>query len=200
MDTEPTTSKAWYDKKPIIFVLFLIPPIGLYALWKSSRFSENTKWTITTIIAVMVALSMLSDKGKRNTNRSETQLNATQNNANDQQNNYSNNSNSKYWGKVLVSVKGYAFYGSSLEVTLEMNNRSNDEEPISSLTQSEAISMKGDIGTIDIFESDCDGTIPPKGLLKCILYYDFRDVPQGVNLRIGAGILTKAVYFKLQKT
>lgn len=198
METKKSTSRNWYDKKPVIYILFLIPPIGLYVLWKSSVFSENEKWTITTIIAVIIATSMWNQKGGH-ASRSDTWLSTKQDSINDNQNNYSNKSGSKYWGKVLVTVKGYSFYGNLVEVTLEMDNKSNDEEPISSLVQTEAISMQGDIGTIDIFESDCDGTIPPKGLLKCILTYEFKDVPQEINLRIGAGVLTKATYFKLQK-
>lgn len=57
---DPNLTEKWYDKKWLVAVLCLfVFPVGLYALWKSSRVYKGWKiaWTIIILLSVYAALS-----------------------------------------------------------------------------------------------------------------------------------------------
>jgi hypothetical protein len=78
-----------------------------------------------------------------------------------------------------------------------MKNQSDKEQSISSLLHFQALSEEGDQGEMDLTGTHCDGAIPPNGVFKCKLVFTFGQPPKGLSLRVGAGILTDAVYFNL---
>ena len=56
-----------------------------------------------------------------------------------------------------------------------------------------------DRGELDFTYTDCDGTIPPLGFFKCKVQFNFPSALNVISAQIGAGVLTKAVFFKIQK-
>ena len=58
MAEESKTLYYWYENKStVILWLILFFPVGLYGLWKSSRFSKNTRWIITGFFIVFLLIS-----------------------------------------------------------------------------------------------------------------------------------------------
>ena len=104
----------------------------------------------------------------------------------------------KRWDQMLVTLKHASVRNTTASVALVMQNLSEKEETISSLLQFEALSEEGDQGQMDWHTSKCDGTVPPKGVFKCKLAYKFETTPKALSLRVGAGMLVSAVYFKVQ--
>lgn len=84
-------------------------------------------------------------------------------------------------------------------IVLLMKNPTDQGETISSLLYFHALSEEGDIGDMSFMDTKCDGTIPPQGVLKCRLSYEFPEPPLEVNLQVGAGIMTDAIYFKIKR-
>ncbi len=104
----------------------------------------------------------------------------------------------KRWAKTLVTLKEASLKNKTASLGLVVQNQSEKEETISSLVFFEALSEEGDQGELDLMKSKCDGTLPPNGVFKCKLTYGFEKSPKQITLRVGAGILAKAVYFKVQ--
>ncbi|HEU4471870.1 MAG TPA: hypothetical protein VFR58_12335 [Flavisolibacter sp.] len=55
MTTNASANDQWYDKTWLVILLCLfIFPIGLYALWKSDRFSKSWKMGGTTVLVLLI--------------------------------------------------------------------------------------------------------------------------------------------------
>ena len=105
----------------------------------------------------------------------------------------------KEWGTTTVELKDHSFSGKTANIVLLMKNPTDEEEQISSLLSFQALSEEGDLGEMSWTGTKCDGTILPQGVLKCRLSYTFPAPPLEVNLRVGAGIMTEAIYFKIKR-
>jgi len=56
---------GWYENKAaVILWLVLFFPVGLYGIWKSSQFSDKTKWIVTGCLGVLIVIASLSDDKK----------------------------------------------------------------------------------------------------------------------------------------
>lgn len=56
---------GWYENKAaVILWLVLFFPVGLYGIWKSSQFSDKTKWIVTGCFGVLIVIAGLSDDKK----------------------------------------------------------------------------------------------------------------------------------------
>lgn len=176
--TEQSLDKWYYQKTIVLTLIVLFFPVGLVLLWKSPKFSDEGKWIVSGIFGVLVATSMYMDSPKGSKK---------------------NDPYKRYWGNIEISLKQADFIGRNVTATFLFKNLTSKEENFSSLGQTEAISDEGDVGEFLLFESKCDGTIPPNGLFKCSITYQFPMPPNEVNFRLGAGILVDAVYFKLKK-
>lgn len=56
------TETPWYEKKiGVIFWVIVFFPIGLFGLWRSSRFHILAKIVITAVVAVVVTLHLLNE-------------------------------------------------------------------------------------------------------------------------------------------
>jgi len=54
-----TKDNHWYEKDSgVILLLLLFWPVGLYLMWKHSKWSKTTKWSITTILGFMSIVAM----------------------------------------------------------------------------------------------------------------------------------------------
>lgn len=104
----------------------------------------------------------------------------------------------KQWGTVDVTLQAFGFRGGAVGAVLLLKNNTEKPENISSLMQFQMLSDEGDKGDFD-WGSKCDGTIPPSGVMKCILTYTFAKPPNGVSLQVGAGFEGDPVYFNLVK-
>ncbi len=55
--------KSWYESKAVvIFLIILFYPVGLYGMWKSSRFSGKTKWIVTGFFIFFAIISGTNNK------------------------------------------------------------------------------------------------------------------------------------------
>ena len=105
----------------------------------------------------------------------------------------------KQWGNISIELKKTNFIGKNVQLEFVFENLSEEDASFSSLLQLEARSGDGDRGELDFTYTDCDGTIPPLGFFKCRVQFNFPTILNVVSAQIGAGILTKAVFFKIQK-
>jgi hypothetical protein len=101
-------------------------------------------------------------------------------------------------GSDSRDAKGGDARGKAGAVTLLLKNNQSKEEQISSLAQIQMTNEEGDKGEEDMMATSCDGQIPPNGLLKCKLVFNFEKTPKELTVALGAGILTKPAYFKVQ--
>lgn len=104
----------------------------------------------------------------------------------------------KNWGSIQVTLKEANISGNKARVSLLFQNTAQKPEPVS-LLMMEILSTEGDVGKADWAESECGGTIPPMGPLKCRLVYNFTTSPMGLNIQVGAGFLSEPVFFKIGK-
>ena len=105
----------------------------------------------------------------------------------------------KQWGNLSIELKKTRFMGKNVQLEFIFENLSEEEVSFSSLLQLEARSGEGDRGELDFTYTDCDGTVPPLGFFKCKIQFNFPNILNVVSAQIGAGILTKSVFFKIQK-
>lgn len=62
MTSPSTTADQWYNKTWLVILLcILFFPVGLYALWKSNRFTMGWKIGISAIIALIVIVGITAD-------------------------------------------------------------------------------------------------------------------------------------------
>lgn len=104
----------------------------------------------------------------------------------------------KPWGTVDVTLQKVDFRGSAVSVALLLKNNVEKPENISSLMQFQMLSDQGDKGDMQMM-AKCDGSIPPLGVMKCLLTYTFPQPPAGVSLQVGAGFGSDPVFFNLTK-
>ena len=58
----------WYDKKALVIILLVIFfPVGLYALWKSNRFSKMSKGIITAVVIAILLIFGFMDEQEEKT-------------------------------------------------------------------------------------------------------------------------------------
>ena len=105
----------------------------------------------------------------------------------------------KQWGNISIELKKTRFIGKNVQLEFVFENLSEVDDSFSSLLQLEARSGGGDRGELDFTYTDCDGTIPPLGFFKCKVQFNFPSALNVISAQIGAGVLTKAVFFKIQK-
>lgn len=63
--TEQESRKLYYwyeNKSAVILWLIFFFPVGLYGIWKSSQFSDKTKWIVTGCVVVLSIIAVASDK------------------------------------------------------------------------------------------------------------------------------------------
>lgn len=64
-EQEPRKLYYWYENKStVILWLIFFFPVGLYGIWKSSQFSDKTKWIVTGCFVVLMVISVATDKKK----------------------------------------------------------------------------------------------------------------------------------------
>lgn len=102
----------------------------------------------------------------------------------------------KDWGAIHATLKEASVRGKTGLMTLVLKNTHDKEENISSIMQIQMTSEEGDKGEMDITGTSCDGKVPPNGVLKCKLAYNFDKAPKELTVALGAGIMSKTVYFK----
>lgn len=56
-DATPTPPAWWEDPIAIGSMLILLPPVGLAALWTSKRYSNDARWALTVVTALMLCLA-----------------------------------------------------------------------------------------------------------------------------------------------
>lgn len=79
--TNAISTEKWYDKTWLVIVLcILFFPVGLYALWKSTKITKGWKIGGTVIIGVLV-IAALGDKDKSISKASNAPSTETKNNA-----------------------------------------------------------------------------------------------------------------------
>ena len=105
----------------------------------------------------------------------------------------------KQWDNISIELKKTRFIGKNVQLEFVFENLSEEDDSFSSLLQLEARSGDGDRGELDFTYTDCDGTIPPLGFFKCKIQFNFPSNLNVVSVQIGAGVLTKAVFFKIKK-
>jgi hypothetical protein len=54
-------NKRWYEKNFVIITLLIspLPPVGLYFMWKYSKWSKKAKWVVISALASMYLISIL---------------------------------------------------------------------------------------------------------------------------------------------
>lgn len=109
------------------------------------------------------------------------------------------NNHKKQWANLSIELKKTSFIGNNVQLEFLFENLSEIEENFSSLLQLESRSGKGDRGEMDWTYTDCDGMIPPLGFFKCFVQFNFPSNPNELTLKIGAGVMTKAIFFKISK-
>ena len=114
-------------------------------------------------------------------------------------NNLEANNLKKQWGNISIELKKTRFMGKNVQLEFIFEILSEEDVSFSSLLQLEARSGEGDRGELDFTYTDCDGTVPPLGFFKCKIQFNFPNILNVVSAQIGAGILTKSVFFKIQK-
>ena len=105
----------------------------------------------------------------------------------------------KQWGNISIELKKTRFMGQNVQLEFVFENLSEEDVSFSSLLQLEARSGDGDRGELDFTHTDCDGTVPPLGFFKCKVQFNFPSILNVVSAQIGAGVLTKAAFFKIKK-
>lgn len=106
----------------------------------------------------------------------------------------------KTWSDISVTLKEAAIQGKVAKITFLLKNGKTEEEKISSMLYFHMTSEEGDIGELDIMGGgvSCDGAVPPQGILKCKLAYKFEQPPKELTIRVGAGVVSDTVYFKVK--
>ena len=84
-------------------------------------------------------------------------------------------------------------------VKLIFKNLGDSDESFFANLQSEMINFNGIKGTLNAESSDCSGKMHPDTILNCKLDFKFTETVNQVSLKIGAGILENAVYFKFKR-
>jgi hypothetical protein len=53
----PAPGRAWFEDPIALGTLLIVfPPIGLAALWSSKRYSNDARWALTVMTALMLCL------------------------------------------------------------------------------------------------------------------------------------------------
>ena len=67
-NTSVSKKSSWYENKVIVIALLVVFfPVGLYGMWRSTQFTNKTKWIVSGIFALLI---VLSGAGKDKTNQS----------------------------------------------------------------------------------------------------------------------------------
>lgn len=101
---------------------------------------------------------------------------------------------SKNVGSLTYTLKKFEFKGKRVTVELLVKNESTEGANLSSVVGFDAITDEGDQGKLDM-NGNCDGVVPPSGVLKCRLAYQFPKSLTHVQLQVKD--LENAAYFKL---
>ena len=105
----------------------------------------------------------------------------------------------KKWASFTVELKKSIFIENNVDLEFLFKNLSQQDDTFSSITQLEARSSEGDRGELNFLETDCDGSIPPLGFFKCKVKFTFPSNVNDIFVKVGAGILADAVFFKIKK-
>ena len=103
----------------------------------------------------------------------------------------------KQFDEIKVTLDTVAIDGAKADVVLRMDNLSGEEKSIAFLLFFEAQSESGELGDYDYAKTNCDGTIPPKGIFTCTLALVFLAPPNRITLRVGEGMAGDVVTFTL---
>lgn len=101
---------------------------------------------------------------------------------------------SKQLGSLTYTLKKFEFKGKRVTVELLVKNESTEGANLSSVVGFDAINAEGDQGKLDM-NGNCDGVVPPSGVLKCKLAYQFPKPQTSVQLQVKD--LENTAYFKL---
>ena len=63
MSADMSDGTRWFDKTPVVVALLVFFfPVGLYALWRNSRFSVKTKWAVTGVVGILACVGAIIDE------------------------------------------------------------------------------------------------------------------------------------------
>jgi len=100
-------------------------------------------------------------------------------------------------GGLAVTLRAHSMKENTITLDLLISNRSEKEQLFSTATRLQMTSEKGEMGEIDYNLTNCDGIIPPNGLLQCRLVFTFKQGARIASLRIHAGNRQEPIYFKV---
>lgn len=100
-------------------------------------------------------------------------------------------------GSLTYTLKKFEIKGKRVMVELLVKNESTEGATLSSVVGFDAINDEGDLGKLDM-NGNCDGVVPPGGVLKCRLAYQFPKPQTTVQLQMKD--LENSAYFKLAAT
>ena len=183
--------KQWYYQTWAVYILIILFfPVGYRCLWKSSNFSEEKKWGISFILPIILAFAYYFNEdtgiGNEYVSKNETIKEIK-------------NPKVKKWGDIEISLKEKKFANNNVVVKLIFKNLGDSDESFFANLQSEMIDSNGIVGTLNDESSNCSGKMHPGTILNCKLNFKFTDTINEVSLKVGAGILENAVYFKLNR-
>ena len=184
-------TKQWYYQTWAVYILIILFfPVGFICLWKSSNFSEEKKWSISFILPIILAFTYYfnEDTGIGNEYVSKKKIIKEK-----------VSPKVKKWGDIEVSLKEKKFAKNNVVVKLIFKNLGDSDESFFANLQSEMINFNGIKGTLNAGSSDCSGKMHPDTILNCKLDFKFTETVNQVSLKIGAGILEDAVYFKFKR-
>jgi hypothetical protein len=106
----------------------------------------------------------------------------------------------KQVGSLTVTLKKVGFSGKRVTVEFLVKNDSDASETISGLAQFDAVNSEGDQGKLATESWDkCSGGVPPRGVRKCKLVYDFAKPQTSVQVEVKSTGMAPSIYFKLAK-
>lgn len=71
---------GWYENRLMVILwLILFPPVGLYGMWKSSRFSQTARYVLTTWVVVLVLGGMIQKEKHSSRSPQQTIPSSTKN-------------------------------------------------------------------------------------------------------------------------
>lgn len=181
-------NNTWFYRTGVVYVLLIIFfPIGYICLWNSPKFSEEKKWIVSFILPFIVVGSFYLNEengmGKLIFDKKDTIEKEL-------------NPQSKMWGNIKVSLKETKFNNKTVVVKLILKNLGDQDDNFNSLFQTEMISNSNK-GNLDIGNSNCDGTMHPGTIIRCKLTFNFTNRVNKASIKIGAGIFSDAIFFKL---
>jgi len=183
-------NNPWFYRTGVVYVLLIILfTIGYMCLWKSPEFSEEKKWIISFILPFIVVGSLYFNEENGGWKKHVIDKKDVIEKKLDPK--------SKMWGNIKVTLKETKFIDKTVIVKLILKNLGDQDDDFNSLFQTEMISLNGNKGNLNMNDSDCDGTMHPGTIIECKLTFYFTKSVNKASIKIGAGLLSDAIFFKI---